>query len=79
MGMDCFWYACFMDAYFESAASEIPIWRVFKQGENESFPGTPISDELDWDSAWKEVERHRESDTNARFIHHHTIGYSRAE
>ena len=79
MGMDCSWYPGFMDAYFESAASELPIWRVFKQGENEPFPGTAISDELDWDSAWKEVERLRQSDTIARYNHHHTIGYSRAE
>lgn len=79
MGMDSSWCPRFMDAYFESAASELPIWRVFKQADNEPFPGTPISDELDWDSSWRELERLRQSDTSSRYHLHHTIGYSRTE
>src|SRR5205085_10543865 len=44
IGMDSAWYVSFMEAYFESmAATELPIWRVFKQHEEEPYPGIPIT------------------------------------
>jgi hypothetical protein len=30
MGMDSSWFTAFLDAYFESAAAELAIWRVAK-------------------------------------------------
>ncbi|MFK8015449.1 MAG: hypothetical protein AB8G17_08405 [Gammaproteobacteria bacterium] len=75
MGMDCGWYPKFMDAYFESAASEIDIWRVFRQAEGEQYPGTPISGELSWDSSWSKVMAVRKKQGDARINHCHSIDY----
>ena len=74
MGMDCAWYSSFLDAYFESAASELPIWRVFKRVDG-AYPGQPISVEMDWNAAWKEVETLRAADKEAQYNCHHSISY----
>ncbi len=59
MGMDCGWFQCFLDAYFESqAVTELPIWRVFQSPPGE-FPGKPLTVEGSWGSTWVEVERLR--------------------
>lgn len=76
IGMDCAWYPSFMEAYFESAASEVPIWRVFKQHQGQDYPGTPIGPESDWDTTWKVVNRLRQLNDGARYNHHHSIWYS---
>ena len=64
MGMDSGWFAHFLDAYFESSATDLPIWRVF-QGRD--FPGTPISDEGGWEKTWAEVMRLRDEQPDQRF------------
>lgn len=80
MGMDCAWYPCFLDAYFESyASSDIDIWRVFKTSEGGKYPGTAISEEADWDTTWKEVYRLRELDKTAKYDCHHSIKYERSK
>jgi hypothetical protein len=67
LGMDCGWFASFADAYFDSMAStDLPIWRVFKQDED-SYPGTALTAETDWDSAWREIERLRSIDPISRY------------
>jgi hypothetical protein len=67
MGMDCGWFARFLDAYFESpASSELPIWRVFQRAGND-FPGTPITDEDSWDATWAKVMRLRSEQPDVRF------------
>jgi hypothetical protein len=77
MGMDSGWYPTIMEAYFESfAAADLPIWRVFK-----GLPwmeGAPISEEMAWDAAWKQVEDHRLRDPESIYLCHHTIEYRRA-
>ena len=67
MGMDSGWFPRFLDAYFDSsAASDLPVWRVFQQLENE-YPGKPLSAEKSWDSTWAEVERLRVLNPNNRY------------
>jgi len=64
-----------MRAYFESfAATELPIWRVFKQ-DGDNYPGMPITDEADWTSTWAEVERLRKSNFPARYNCDHSVKF----
>ncbi len=73
IGMDSAWFESFLDAYFESHASaDLPIWRVFKQ-DDDSYPGTPLTEESDWDSTWKEINRLRSADSKTRYHCHHTV------
>jgi len=60
IGMDCSWFTTFLRAFLVcAAATELPIWRVFK-GHWEEMP--PISDEGEWDATWAKVMDLRESD-----------------
>lgn len=78
IGMDSGWFVSFLDAYFESiAATELPIWRVFKQA-SDTYPGIALTSELDWDSAWAEIKRLRAIDSSARYHCSQSI-WSRAE
>jgi hypothetical protein len=74
MGMDSGWFHRFMDAYFEAAASALPIWRVARRtqvdGEREL-----VTEELAWDEAWKIVMRLREEDPARRYDVEHDIAY----
>lgn len=76
MGMDSGWFRTFMEAYFESfAATDLTIWRVFK-----TTPQTgriPISDEQDWDAAWKRIEDLRTKDPESSYDCDHSIKYRR--
>ena len=72
IGMDSGWFTHFLEAYFESMASDLPIWRVYKQAEG-AYPGTPVTPEGDWDSTWKEVYRLREADQTGRYNCWHGI------
>jgi len=66
MGMDSGWFKHFLDAYFESfAASDVPIWRVFRDQGN--FPGVPVTEEGAWDATWAEVERLRSEHSSFRY------------
>ncbi len=67
IGMDSGWFPRFLVAYFEShAASELPIWRVFQQLDD-NFPGQPLTMEGTWESTWLEVMRLRSTDTTHRY------------
>ena len=67
MGMDSGWFPRFLDAYFDSkAASELPIWRVFQQNDDE-YPGQPLSVEGSWEATWAEVERLRAHSPSNRY------------
>jgi hypothetical protein len=66
IGMDCCWFKSFIEAYFDSAASDLPIWRVFKQDDS-AYPGVAVTEESDWDSTWEEVYRLRTANPNARY------------
>jgi hypothetical protein len=75
MGMDSAWFTKFVEAYFESfAATELPIWRVFKQ-DDDIYPGVPLTDEADWKSTWAEVERLRKSNSLALYNCDHSIKF----
>jgi hypothetical protein len=66
IGMDCGWFSKFLQAFFEShAASDLPIWRVFK--ETTTGEMHPISDEGEWDATWAKVMTLRESDPAGRY------------
>ena len=79
IGMDSAWYESFMEVYFESrAAAELCVWRAFKQ-EGNAYPGTPLTEESDWDSAWREVYRLRAADPSSRYHCSHSIPLRRDE
>ena len=78
MGDDSGWYSSFMEAYFESwAAAELSIWRVATM--NAQAERTPISEEMDWDAAWKQVQelRNRDPAAAARYLVVHSIRYGK--
>lgn len=50
MGMDSAWYPSFMQAYIESAALEIPVWRIAKEGK--SGLRCFVTGEGAWDLIW---------------------------
>ena len=65
IGMDSGWFTTFLQAYFESVAALLPIWRVFKT--DPSGARLPITPEGGWDETWKLVMRHREEDSASRY------------
>ena len=76
MGMDSGWFSTFLDAYFESfAATELPIWRVFKTGS--SGTREPVTDENFWEPTWERVTECRKADPASRYDCGHSITYSR--
>lgn len=76
IGMDCAWYPKLLDAYFESAAEELDIWRVFKKSADEPFPGKSISEESDWRSIWQAVYKLRaEDEQGAEYNVYHSVIY----
>jgi hypothetical protein len=73
MGMDSAWFPKFLGAYFDSlAATELPIWRVFKQ-EGDKYPGLPVTEEGDWKSTWGVIEQLRSRDSVGRYSCGHSI------
>jgi hypothetical protein len=66
MGMDSGWFGHFLDAYFESVASDLPIWRVFQYTES-SVARIPVTEEASWDETWKKVMRLRREKPDRRF------------
>jgi hypothetical protein len=54
-GMGSNWLPTFLDAYFNSAASEVPIWRVFKTAP--SGLREPVTDEDSWEPRGSEYTR----------------------
>lgn len=67
IGMDSGWFFSFLDAYFDSfAATDLSIWQVFKQ-EGDEFPGTALTIESSWDTAWQMVEELRLADPESRY------------
>jgi hypothetical protein len=65
IGMDSGWFTSFVQAYFESsAATDLPIWRVFK---STGAGSVPISEEGEWNDIWKKVMALRESDPANRY------------
>jgi hypothetical protein len=76
IGMDSNWYTNFLQAYFESfAASELPIWRVFKN--DPSGGRLPITPESGWEDTWKQVMLLREQGSASRYDCDTSIVYER--
>jgi hypothetical protein len=76
MGMDSAWFTTFLQAYFESsAATLLPIWRVFKT----ALAGVrlPITPEGGWDETWKQVMEKRQEDQTCRYDCDTSIVYER--
>jgi hypothetical protein len=71
--MDSGWFPTFVEAFFESqAATDLPIWRVFKQGPG-PYPGVALTGEDGWDSTWEKVYALRASDSSGRYHCSHDI------
>ena len=58
LGMDSGWFEHFPEAYFDSVATELPIWRVFQHNEADC-PGNAITPERSWEDTWADVMRLR--------------------
>jgi hypothetical protein len=65
MGMDSGWFTSFLQAYRDSAASDLPIWRVFKT--EPSGARLPMTAEGSWEETWKQVMEKRREDDAARY------------
>src|SRR5262249_28688381 len=65
IGMDSNWYTTLLEAYFESFAAKLSIWRVFKT--DPCGVRLPITPESGWDDTWKQVIVHREQDAASRY------------
>jgi hypothetical protein len=65
MGMDSGWFSTFLEAYFDGAAVEIPIWCVFETAANGSRHA--ITAEGDWEEMWAKVMSLRAADPDARY------------
>ena len=74
MGMDSGWFDRFMDAYLDSPATDLPIWRVVRWRQGDSAR-EPITEELSWEEAWKIVYRLREEDPAHAYGCEHNIAY----
>jgi hypothetical protein len=74
MGMDCDWFSRFMDTYFASPASDVPIWRVVRRTQAEGDRAFATG-ELACDEAWKVVKQLREQDPAHRYDVEHDIAY----
>jgi hypothetical protein len=77
MGMDSGWFSRFMDAYLDSfSATDLPIWRVVRWAKADGYSSRePITGELSWDEAWKNVHRLREEDPANAYGCDHDIAY----
>jgi hypothetical protein len=63
LGMDSGWFFTFADAFFDSAAAtDLPIWRAFKQEGEEKYPGLALTEEADWNTTWDIVYKLRAAD-----------------
>ncbi|MEO9823222.1 MAG: hypothetical protein ABJF50_02265 [Paracoccaceae bacterium] len=65
MGMDAGWYFHFIEAYVESAGSEIPIWCVTKQEKEGQYER--VTEQAGWDETWAEAKQLRLLDPTSRF------------
>jgi hypothetical protein len=74
MGMDSGWFTTFLQAYFESVAAVLPIWRVFKT--DHLGVRLPITPEGGWDETWKEVMRLREEDPASSYACDTSIAFA---
>ncbi len=65
IGMDCDWFPTFIEAYVNSAASEIPIWCIVKEDANGHR--LPITSEGDWDAIWAQTMVLRDADPDSLY------------
>jgi hypothetical protein len=65
IGMDSDWFDTFLQAVKESALADLPVWRVFQSASGSS--PRPITEEADWNTTWKEVERLRTENPTMRY------------
>jgi hypothetical protein len=63
-----------MDAYFEAAAEDLPIWKVVRRNSDRSSR-TPITEETSWEDAWNGVHRLRREDPAHIYDCEHDISY----
>jgi len=74
IGMDCGWFATFMEAFFESFSSvSLPIWRVSRVEPDGKR--TVLSDAGGWDATWKRIDELRASDPAGRYECDHVVRF----
>ncbi len=72
IGMDSAWFRTFMEAFFDSfAATDLPIWRIFKT--NRETSRVPISAEQEWDKTWEQIKELRSKDPESRYDCGHSV------
>lgn len=60
IGMDSAWFLTLEEAVHDSVASALPIWRLYGQDG-------ALSEEMDWDAAWKACEARRVADPDGLY------------
>ena len=74
IGMDSSWFPSLLDAFFDSSlASELAIWRVYK--ETNDHNGEFLTNEGLWDDTWARVYELRENEPTSRIHCRHSITF----
>lgn len=72
IGMDSQWFSTFLEAYLNSsAATELPIWRVFSTVSL----GPPLTPELSWEEAWARSALLQEHDPCSSYVVSHPASW----
>ncbi|QOZ31307.1 hypothetical protein [Bradyrhizobium sp. CCBAU 53421] len=67
IGMDTSWHPGFVAAFLDSGvASELPIWRVYRQNDDLTF--TPLTSSGEWKAAWESRDHFAEHPKENRFF-----------
>lgn len=65
IGMDCSWFATFLEAVQEEPLAGLPVWRVFRT--TSSGEAHAITEQAGWDDTWRHVMVLRCSDPHNRY------------
>ncbi|MGY3585789.1 hypothetical protein ACVIGB_005155 [Bradyrhizobium sp. USDA 4341] len=66
IGMDTSWHPGFVAAFLDSVvASELPIWRVYRQNDDLTF--TPLTSSAEWKTVWENRDHFAEHSKENRY------------
>jgi hypothetical protein len=65
IGQDSGWFPTLREAIYDSVASAVPVWRIYKEAPDGST--LAISEEMDWERGWTRRDEVQATDLAARF------------
>lgn len=78
IGMDSGWFFTFLEAFFGSiAATELPIWHVFKGFPGETGYGA-VTDRGEWNFRWNQVRSLRQENPDDYYTVDTTLSFPRS-